>query len=92
MKQHFVDATGVNRVVFAEEPQQPQPQPSVMSARMAIEEAEMHDGDVTDGESSDSHSAEVDAVEVDRTNIVASGEIPKTVLPEMLRVQEYFER
>lgn len=89
MKQHFVDATGVNRVIFAEEPQPPRPS-------AVIEKVELQDAELTDRESSDSSSSEVEIVEeVDRTNAgnaAASAEIPKTVLPEMLRVQEYFER
>lgn len=108
MKQHFVDATGVNRVVFAEEPQQqqqpPQPRPRPCAV---IEKAELERAEVTDRESSDSSlaevemeavsdscSSEVEIAEVDPTrvgNVVASAEIPKSVLPEMLRVKDHFE-
>lgn len=89
MKQHFVGATGVNRVVFAEEQQ---PRPSALASPPFIESAELQDAEVSAEASSDSSSAEVERVEVDQTEVVASAEIPSNVLPEMLRVQEYFER
>lgn len=97
MKQHFVDARGVNRVMFAQAPQSQQPRPSAVSpvaSRPAIE-VELQDAEVAVRESSDSPSAEVEMVEVDKASVgtvVASAEIPKSVLPEILRVQEYFER
>eukprot|EP00752_Nemacystus_decipiens_P006689 g6015.t1 len=91
MKQHYVDATGVTRVVFAEEPQR---QPQQPRPRAVVENGELQDSKVAVGEYSDSSSAEVEVVEVEQTNVgkvVASTEIPKSVLPEMLRVEEYFE-
>lgn len=86
MNQHFVDATGVNRLVFAEEPR---PTAKPVASRPFIEEVEQ----LTVGESSDLTSAEVavaDQINVD--SVAASTEIPKSLLPEMLRVREYFER
>lgn len=89
MNQHFVDAKGVNRVIFADEPR-PKPRPST------VKPGDSRPGDAKLAgarEHSDSPSGGAMAVEeVDEGNVVASAEIPRSVLPEMLRVKDYFER
>lgn len=95
MSQPFVDETGVNRVVFAEEPQ---PRPSTAkpaASRPLIEQPGQQNYGLTVGGSAEISAMKAGVVEMDQIcldNVVASEEIHKKVLPELLRVQEWFER
>lgn len=97
MNQPIIDETGVNRVIFAEEPQ-PQPRPSTVkrvASRLSIEQREQHDAELTAAGNTGMLSAKAAVADVDQIcldNMVASADMHKNVLPEMLRVQEWFER
>lgn len=97
MNQPFIDKTGVKRVLFADEPQ-PQPRPcavKTMAPDPFIENAERQNAKPTVGESAGKLSAIVEEVEADQIcleNVMASADMHKSLLPEMLRVQEWFER
>lgn len=100
--QPFVDETGVNRVIFFDEPQpQPQPRPSIIvkpvASRLITENAEQKNARLPADGSVGMLSAkvEVEVEEVDQVclgNVVAYAESHKRLLPEMLRVREWFER
>lgn len=97
MNQPFLDETGVKRVVIAEEPH-PQPRPSTLKPVAYgpfIEQLGQQGADRTVAGSAGVLSAKVAEAEADRVcldNVVASAVMHKSVLPEMRRVQEWFER
>eukprot|EP00752_Nemacystus_decipiens_P006691 g6017.t1 len=100
MNQPFVDETSVKRLVVAEEPQPPpQPQPPSLvkpvTYRPSIEQEAQHDAQPVVGGSRGGPPRETVAVEdecqVGLSRIIACTQDRKSVLPEMLRVQEYFE-
>lgn len=101
MNQPFIDETGVNRVLFAEEPQRQPPQPQPYTAEPAayrpfFENAGNRDAQPFVRERSRSQtSGELvvsEEVQVSLSKILASAQVQKRVLPEMLRVQECIER
>lgn len=95
ISQPFADATGVSRVFFAGEPQPRQSAAKPMVCRPLIEQAEQQGAQSAVRDSSGVPSEEVAALEEDQIcldNVVASADMHRSVLPEMLRVQEWFER
>lgn len=98
MNQPFIDETGVNRVLLAEVPQS-RPRLSAVEPVVShpfIEQAGQHDALSTAfGGSLGLPSEELVAVEEEGVNLRSIGfsaEIQKSVLPEMLRVQDCIER
>lgn len=95
--QPFVDETCVNRMVFAEEPQ---PQLASSSAKPSafipfVERPEQQDAALAVGGSVGVVPAKAPVAEVDQIcldNVFAYDGMHKSLLPEMLRVQEWFER
>ena len=100
LHQPFLDETGVKRAVFAEDTQpQPQPQPRPCTVKTAaskpsIENAERQISEPTTGGSAGLlpvKAEEVDADQICLENVMASTDTQKSLLPEMLRVQEWFQ-
>ena len=97
LSQPFVDETGVQRVLFAEEPQ-PQPRPPTakrMGSGPFIETAGQQNAKLTNTRSVGLLPGKVEEVKTDQVcvdNAVASADMHKSLLPEMLRVQEWFVR
>lgn len=101
MKQPFLDDTGIQRVLFADEPQQQPPLPSSVKPVIfcpPVEKAALDDdeqpavGPSQGGLPSEKNVATEEECQVYLSSIIASTDMHKSVLPEMLRAQECIER
>lgn len=99
INQPFIDEIGVSRVLFADEVNKQQPRPPAavkpVAYRPFIERAEQSAEPAAGGRSPGSPLEEDDVVEERHAwfnSIVASSEVQKNVLPELLRVEECIER
>lgn len=92
--QPFVDETCANRVGFPEELPPPPTAAEPMDSRMDVEQRDMEE--LTVRESAGALSATTARVEegdgICLDNVLAFAEMHKSLLPEMLRVQEWFQR
>ena len=84
MNQPFIDETGVKRVLFAEEPQ-PQPRPCKAKTSAAVSLPVVEDLVPVKVEEA------TDADQICLENVVASTNAHMRLLPEMLRVREWFQ-
>ena len=84
MNQPFIDETGVKRVLFAEEPQ-PQPRPCKAKTSAAVSLPVIEDIVPVKVEEA------TDADQICLENVVASTNAHMRLLPEMLRVREWFQ-